>query len=203
MKSVLQETNTSGGSPGRRHTEGVTTVFDARAEYFAANDFGDDGGYSKSTVTIYLFGIPISFPNTEGRKKAVVFHDMHHLVTGYATDNVGEAEIGAWELGSGCTQVRAALVLNTGALLLGVFRSPRKVFAAFVRGRQCSNLYGADARALLDREVDDVARELGLDRPLRPATLGDGVRFAGYLLASLASVALPLTLIAWAVLRFV
>lgn len=181
----------------------MTTVFDARAEYFAANDFGDDGGYGRSTVTIYLFGIPIPFPNTAGRKKAVVFHDMHHLVTGYATDNVGEAEIGAWELGSGCSQVRAALVLNTGSLLLGVFKSPRKVFAAFVRGRQSSNLYGQDPRALLTREVDDVARELGLTRSVRPATPGDRVAFAGYLIAAVASVVLPLALIAWAVLRLV
>ena len=181
----------------------VTTLFDARAAYFAANDFGDDGGYEKATVTIYMLGLPIRFPNTEGRKKAVVFHDMHHLVTGYATNNLGEAEIGAWELGSGCTQVRAALVLNTGALLLGVFQSPRKVFAAFVRGRQSSNLYGKHAPALLEREVDDVARELGLERPLAPATLADKAAFTGYLLASISGVAAPLALIAWLALRFV
>ena len=178
-------------------------MFDARAAYFAANDFGDDGGYEKATVTIYMAGIPIRFPNTQGRKKAVVFHDMHHLVTGYATSNLGEAEIGAWELGSGCAQVRAALVLNTGALLLGVFKSPGKVFAAFVRGRQTSNLYGKDAPALLEREVDDVARELGLQRPTGPAQFADKLAFAGYLLASIASVAVPLLFIAWLVLRWV
>ncbi len=181
----------------------MTTLLEARAAYFEANGFGDDGGYSKSTVTIYLFGLPIVFPNTAGRKKAVVFHDMHHLVTGYATNNVGEAEIGAWELGSGCTQVRAALVLNTGSLLLGVFRSPLRVFRAFVRGRQSSNLYGGDAEALLGREVADVRQQLGLDEAVRAATVNDTVAFFGYLLASLAAVGIPLLLIVWLILGLV
>lgn len=181
----------------------MTLMLQARTAYFEANGFGEDGGYSKPTVTVYLFGLPIAFPNTAGRKEAVVFHDMHHVVTGYATSNLGEAEIGAWELGSGCAGVRAALVLNTLSLLLGVFRSPRRVFRAFVRGRQTTNLYGGDPAALLEREVEDVRRELGLERAVRRATAADALSFAGYMALSLAAAGVPLVLIGWLLLRLV
>lgn len=189
------------GPPIRSHTLDMTTLLDARAAYFEANGFGEDGGYSKATVTVTVLGIPVTIPNTEGRKRAVVFHDMHHLVTGYATTNLGEAEIGAWELGSGCGEVRAAWVLNTGSLILGVFTNPARLFRAFVRGRQSENLYGRDADALLRRPVDEVRCEMGLDAEPRPATMGDAAAFAVHLTISLAAVALPLLVIAWLVLR--
>ncbi|MEM6295427.1 MAG: hypothetical protein AAGA54_29405 [Myxococcota bacterium] len=173
----------------------MTTLLAARASYFAENDFGDDGGYSKPTVTIYLFGIPVAFPNTEGRKRAVVYHDLHHITTGYATNNLGEAEISAWELGSGCTAFRAALVLNTMGLMLGVFQSPRRVYAAFVRGRRTRNLYGRDVETLLQRRVTEVRAELGLDE-VTTAAPGDARAFAGYLAVSLLVATLPVLLIA-------
>ncbi len=179
----------------------MTTLRDARTAYFEANGFGEDGGYNKATVTVTVLGIPVSIPNTEGRKRAVVFHDMHHLVTGYATTNLGEAEIGAWELGSGCWDVRAAWVLNTGSLVLGVFTNPARLFRAFVRGRQSENLYGRDADALLRRPVDEVRSEMGLDAEPRAASKGDVVAFALHLTISLLAVSLPLLLLAWLVLR--
>ena len=46
------------------------TVRDARAAYFADNDFGEDGGYSKDWVPLKVGPIPFAIPNTEGRKVA-------------------------------------------------------------------------------------------------------------------------------------
>lgn len=189
------------GAEIRSHTLNMTTLLDARTAYFEANGFGEDGGYSKATVTITVLGIPVTIPNTQGRKRAVVFHDMHHVLTGYATTNLGEAEIGAWELGSGCREVRAAWVLNTGSLVLGVFTSPARLFRAFVRGRQTANLYGRDAEALLRRPVDEVRRELGLDDEPGPATTRDVVGFALHLMLSLVVTSLPLLLIGGFLLR--
>ena len=178
----------------------MTTLLEARSAYFEANGFGEDGGYSKPTVTVYMLGLPIPIPNTEGRKRAVVFHDMHHLVTGYATDNLGEAEIGAWELGSGCTAYRAAWVLNTLSLWLGAFKSPTRLFRAFVRGRRSQNLYGRDASALLGRRVEDVRSELGLDASVGRSTAADVALFSLHLMLSLGVVLVPLLLIGWALL---
>ncbi|MGH1344535.1 MAG: hypothetical protein ACRBN8_23450 [Nannocystales bacterium] len=179
----------------------MTSLLDARAAYFEANGFGEDGGYSKATVTVTVLGIPVQIPNTEGRKRAVVFHDMHHLITGYATTNLGEAEIGAWELGSGCWDYRAAWLLNSGSLLLGVFTSPSRLFRAFVRGRQSANLYGRDADALLRRPVDEVRNELGLTKALGPASVSDIGVFALHLVGALAAAGLPLLAITWLLLR--
>ena len=177
----------------------MTTMLEARAAYFEANGFGEDGGYASPTVTVTVFGIPVSFPNTEGRKRAVVFHDMHHVLTGYRTNNLGEAEIGAWELGSGCWSFKAAWVLNTASLWLGVFTNPGRLFRAFVRGRRTENLYGRDARALLPREVDELQRELGLDAAPHPATLTDLLLFTAQLCLTFTAAAVPLALIGWAI----
>ena len=46
-------------------------------------DFGDDGGYSKRWVRIELGKIALSFPNLPSRVRAVRFHDLHHVLTGY------------------------------------------------------------------------------------------------------------------------
>ncbi len=154
----------------------------ARARYFEANGFGDDGGYSKAWVVVTRLGpIPLGFPNSAARVRAVRFHDLHHLVTGYSTDLLGEAEIGAWEVASGCAGFLVAWVLNLLAMAYGVFLGPRRVFAAFVRGRRSRNLYRAPFDdALLARRLGDVVTELGTDVSPTP-TAGDRLRFAGWL----------------------
>jgi hypothetical protein len=149
------------------------TLQEARAEYFARNGFGDDGGYSSPFVEVKLAGIPIRFPNTAGRIAAVRYHDLHHVVTGYATDNPGEAAIGAWELSSGCSRFPTAWVLNALAMAMGFFRAPRSTVRAYVRGRSTANLYARPFdEALLQTTVGAARAELGLlarPRPLRPA----------------------------------
>jgi hypothetical protein len=71
----------------------ATPVRQARAEYFRANGFGDDGGYDARWVKVKLGAVPLWFPNTDARRRAVRLHDLHHLATGYETSLVGEAEI--------------------------------------------------------------------------------------------------------------
>jgi hypothetical protein len=144
----------------------MMSVYEARARYFADNSFGEDGGYDDRWVTVYKLGpIPLGFPNTAGRKVAVRYHDLHHLATGYDTDIIGEAEISAWELGSGCEQFPAALFLNHTALPLGVMRAPGRIRRAFVRGCRTRNLYGEPSvDALLDERLDSLRERLGMTR---------------------------------------
>ena len=73
------------------------TLRTALATYFEDNGFGKDGGYEDAWVDFELGPIPLPFPNSAGRKRAVRLHDLHHIVTGYATDTLGEFEISAWE----------------------------------------------------------------------------------------------------------
>jgi hypothetical protein len=159
------------------------TLRDAMHEHLVENGFPPDGGLSQRWVTVRLGSIPVCIPNVPARKRALPCHDLNHLVTGYGHDALGEAEIGAFELGSGCRDYGAAWVLNWAALPLGMGRSPRRLFAAFVRGRRAGNLYGTDLEAVLDRPVSVVQSSLGLDRRAK-GNLGDLLLFIGVVIVA-------------------
>ena len=148
------------------------TMRAARDRYFEDNRFGKDGGYGATWVDFKLGPIPMPFPNTPGRVRAVGYHDLHHIVTGYATDTLGEFEISAWEIGAGCKGFLVPWQLNLAGLATGALVIPRRTFRAFVRGLRTESLYGRDMSALLDRSVGDVTREIGAD-PLSAARASD------------------------------
>src|SRR5665213_2057181 len=110
------------------NTPGQLSIQEALAAFFEKNQLGPDGGANDDWAKIKLGKFYIPFPNSPARKKAVVFHDVHHIVTGYKTDWKGEAEIGAWEVSSGCGSYRAAWLFDFGIFALGVFLFPIAVF---------------------------------------------------------------------------
>jgi len=139
------------------------TLRQARAQYFRQNGLAEDGGYGQRWVTIKLGPVPIAIPNTRGRQAALLPHDLHHVATGYDTTLVGEAEIGAWELASGCRHYYAAWILNAGAVATGLLLAPQRVARAFRLGRRCTNLYHVDVDAGWPEEtVGELRRRLGL-----------------------------------------
>jgi hypothetical protein len=157
------------------------TLLEARDEYFRANGFGPNGGYDEAWVDFKLGPIPMPFPNTAGRVRAVRYHDLHHVLTGYATDVRGEFEISAWEAGSGCGRFWTAWHLNLGGLVGGLLSCPRRTWRAFMRGRNSRNFYHGvsyDAE-LLGRRVGETRRALGLDAAAPPARASDVAAFVG------------------------
>jgi hypothetical protein len=157
----------------------------ARDRYFDENGFGR--GYDDRWVRLRLGGryLPV-LPNTRARVAAARIHDLHHVATGYDTSWLGEGEIGAWELASGCGPYLAAWVLNLGAFGVGCWISPRSMLRAFVRGRRTKNLYaeGYDP-ARLARSVGELRRELKLDQPVPEAGAADLWLFAGWIAIAL------------------
>lgn len=150
---------------------------DAREIYFALNGF-DNGGYDEKWVKMKAGPIPIAFPNTQARLRAVKFHDLHHVLTGYETTWTGEAEIGAWEVATGCADHYPAWILNLYAFAIGLIINPRNTYRAFLRGRQSSNLYRLSFNdELLSHRVGTVRQSLHLDQELKPATLRDRAAF--------------------------
>ncbi len=139
------------------------TLREARPRYFEENRFGADGGYEKAWVDYKLGPIPFPFPNTRARKRAVKVHDLHHVMTGYATDIVGDFEIAAWEIGAGCKGFVVAWQLNLGGMFGGLVIAPRRTFRAFVRGRHSESLYGKDTDALLDDPLTSARMMMGID----------------------------------------
>ena len=132
-----------------------------------------ESGYSDRWVVLKVGKVPVfRFPNAKARVRAVRLHDLHHVATGYQTDWTGEAEIGAWEIGSGCGRFWAAWALNIGALELGMLYAPLRVYRAFIRGRHSNNLYDREyGEDLLELRVGELRRRLGVDRPARATTL--------------------------------
>jgi hypothetical protein len=169
--------------------EDVLTLGAARARYFAANGFGD-GGYDARWVVLKAGPVPIPVPNTQARVRSVRLHDLHHVVTGYDTTWTGEAEIGAWEIASGCADHHAAWVLNLLALAVGLALDPRAMWGAFRRGRRSGNLYRTDFdERMLVETVGEMRRRLRLADAPTPGgvSVGDAAAFAGWSAAAIAT----------------
>lgn len=138
------------------------TMREALDIYFQRSGFNADS-YTAPTFTLKLLGIPFTFPSTAGRKRALPLHDFHHVLTGYGTDWIGEAEIGAWELRAGCKDL-AAYVLNGGGVIIGMLLSPVRVWRAFRAARGQRTLYreAESYEQLLALRVDTLRRRLGI-----------------------------------------
>lgn len=150
---------------------------DALRVYFDANGFGPDGGYAAAWVDLKLGPLPIPFPNSDARRRAVRFHDLHHIATGYQTNYAGEFEISAWEIATGCRDFVAAWQLNLAGMLGGILTYPKRTFRAFIRGRHTKNFYGQEYEPLLGLSVQDARAKLATDRPVPSATFGDVAMF--------------------------
>jgi hypothetical protein len=161
----------------------------ARERYFELNNFAD-GGYEEGWVKMKAGFVPIWFPNTVARVKAVKFHDLHHVLTEYPTTWRGEAEIGAWEVAGGCAAHYQAWLLNLSAFAIGLAINPRGVYLAFARGRQSRNLYRTTfSDELLTRTVGEMRRELELDKELSEPSPTVRRAFVFWSLASVATLA--------------
>lgn len=139
-----------------------STLRKAREQYFEAAGFGEDS-YQARWIRFNLGPIPVALLNTQARVRAARLHDLHHVLTEYDTSLAGEAEIGAWELASGCGAHYAAWILNFQAMGIGVLMDLPRIREAFLRGCQQGNLYGGQFRdEYLDKLVGDMRRDLGI-----------------------------------------
>jgi hypothetical protein len=178
------------------------TLRDARAQYFAINNFGW-GGYDDKWVKVEYGFLRFYFPNTVGRVRVVKYHDLHHILTEYSTSLSGETEIGAWEVATGCTRSLTAWLLNLSGFAAGLVINPKGVHKAFLRGRQSGNLYHLPFNEeLLSTRVGSLRRQLNLDKPAHPASMADDAAFVAWSIASvltllsiIALIVTPLTLL--------
>ena len=140
------------------------TVKAALAQLFERFNFPADS-YTAKYFAVPVGKFQINLPNIPSRVYVARFHDIHHVLTGYPATWKGEAEIGAWEIATGCRTYWIAWFLNAGAALLGLFIWPRAVWKAFKRGRRSrTNLYyDFEYQPLLDKSVKGLRAEIGLD----------------------------------------
>ncbi len=143
-------------------TSGVEDVRCARDRYLARKGFTTEA-YSAPTFRLTILGRPWDLPNRPNRRWAIPLHDLHHVATGYGTDFVGEAEIGAWELAAGC-KTPVVYALNVAAVLLGLLLAPIRVLRAFRAGWRAHALYrqSFDYERLLELPVAELRARLGV-----------------------------------------
>lgn len=136
----------------------------ALAQLFERFGFSGDA-YTAKWFALYIGKQPIVYlPNIPSRVWVARFHDLHHVLTGYPANWRGEAEIGAWELATGCRTSWVAWFLNGGAVMIGLVLWPRAVWKAFWRGRKTeTNLYyDFPYEPLLDMTVGALRQRIGL-----------------------------------------
>jgi hypothetical protein len=174
-----------------RHDDSLT-VRQARQRYFEQSGF-DESSYEDRWVKLQAGPIALYIPNSAARVRAVKLHDLHHPATEYDTTWTGEAEIAAWEIGSGCAHHYAAWILNLQAWAIGLFLAPVRVLRALVRGRSSLNLYRSTIDdALLAQTMGELRRRLRLDQPVPRANLSDILAFAAWSVLSLVTLAATL-----------
>ncbi|HKR06227.1 MAG TPA: hypothetical protein VJY62_16445 [Bacteroidia bacterium] len=160
-------------------------VKDALPVYFSQYHF-KDGGYNLKWFKIKLGRFFIPLPNIKARVDAVKIHDVNHLITEYTADYKGEAEIGAWEIASGCGKYYVAWILNLGSFFIGMFLYPGFLLRAFLRGRKCANsLYNHPYdEALLNKTIGELRQIIEMDAS-KKSSLKDYCAFALWCFISL------------------
>ncbi len=156
-------------------------------KFYKENNFGDDGGNSIPYVKIELTkNVSFYFPNFDQRRRAVLKHDIHHILTGYPTTMAGESEISAWELGSGCKKYWAAFFIDMSGMMLGLWFNLPNVFKAFARGRRTKNLYSdlMSDDEVLGTKISELQKILLLNNDNKPhkSTITDFTVFIFYIM---------------------
>ena len=142
------------------------TVQEELHEHYRAHGLPSDGGEPRAWFRVRLGRFAIWVPNPPARRRAVIFHDVNHILTGYDTTfSKGEMDIAAFEIGTGCGPYLIAWLINAGMMALGVVARPRSVYRAFVRGRRTRSIYrlGWTREALLACNLSELRQTLGID----------------------------------------
>jgi hypothetical protein len=147
-------------------------VREARDAYLAANGFTVEG-YTASHFEVDVLRV-WRLPNPRARRRVIPLHDLQHVVTGYGTDLVGEAEQSAWELRGGINSWFLWL-FKLGAVAIGMLIAPRRVLRALGKRPGQRTLYvgSEEYEAVLSLRLGELRERLGVpseglaDRPAR------------------------------------
>ncbi len=136
------------------------TTRDALMEYFEEQGLRDpdqpaDAWYRDAWYRIRIGGRRVPVLPLYGLKRARIKHDVHHMLTGYATSWKGELELAGWELASGgCAFNLPFWVDRAAGFLIGLLIVPGATLRAFRAGLGQRNLYYRRCRAVLAADVD-------------------------------------------------
>ncbi|MDB4925827.1 hypothetical protein [Mucilaginibacter sp.] len=165
------------------------TVKEALIGFYKFNRLNLTEDFESHCVRVYIGCILAPVPNINARKKYLKFHDLHHIMSGYGIDRIGESEISAWELGSRSCRKPLISIMNLFALSTGFILDPTKVITAFYRGCKSKNLYYL-AENISEADIDqlDMVQTKSNHLEIRPTIKYRWLRkleFCGYICMSM------------------
>jgi hypothetical protein len=168
---------------------------DALAAFRARNGLPSD----EATARSWRCGIgpvAVRLPNFAWRKRAILAHDLHHVLTGYPCNLRGEFQVAAWEFAAGPMPHWGARLFCLPLVVSGLVWSPRRIWRAYCDGLSSTSLHGNRIDgALLLSPVSVVGR--------RAETRGTRhrwrhIRFLGLLAEAMLILCSPLLIVALA-----
>lgn len=158
----------------------MVTAAEALQRFHAVEGLPEGGTDGAGLDWAHVLGIPVPVVNTRARLAVLPFHDLHHVATGYRTDEVGEAELGAWTLAAGAGGGLLGLVYDLGTFGVGWLRAPRRTVRAFVRGCRGRTLYAHPLDELLALDHSGLCDLAGTEAQGGSPTLGEALRLVGW-----------------------
>jgi hypothetical protein len=101
----------------------------------SAREAGNWWSFEVLGVRLYCF-------NFSWRRKALAFHDLHHVVTGYPCNMSGEMQVATWEYAAGSCPNWFAKLFCLPLVAMGAVLTPQQVFAAYKNGADNVSLFG-------------------------------------------------------------
>ncbi|MEQ1922961.1 MAG: hypothetical protein ABL952_10685 [Pyrinomonadaceae bacterium] len=140
-------------------------------QYLLESGYSSDG-YADHRFRVSVGPLVLNFPNP-GR---LPYHDLHHVVSGYGTGLIGEAEESIYELRGGCPTI-LILFLCLGSIAIGCFLSPKRIIKAWRATKGTSTLYASPIpyETLLEMNMIDLRRSLNI----APGGIGTGAEKEG------------------------
>jgi hypothetical protein len=136
---------------------------DALPDYLAEQGLPEHGGSEGAIDWIGAFGLNWPIPNPPIRKAILPMHDAHHIVTGYGTDAVGEAEVAAWALAAGGPTPLIGWVYDGLGFGFGMLQAPKRTTRAFYSGCGCQTVYALGTATVLRTEIQQLREHTQID----------------------------------------
>ena len=120
--------------------------------YLAENGYSADS-YEEPRFKVKVGSLTLNFPNP-GR---LPYHDLHHVVSGYGTGLVGEAQESVYELRGGCP-TNLIRFLCFGSIAIGMLLSPAAIIRAWRQTKGSKTLYDSTIpyAALLEMDIAEL-----------------------------------------------
>jgi len=124
------------------------TVADALRAFRAANGIPT---VEANTWPCKVGPVTLRLPNFAWRRRAILAHDLHHVLMEIPCTMDGECRMAAWEFGAGRMPHWGAALFCLPLAVIGVLLRPHATLAAFCDGRRSRSLHGADT-------IEDILR---------------------------------------------